>query len=228
MARARLTLGTAVLLITGCAAPATQSRTPEPQPRVDQLERAQARLEARFDEMARNLLALRDRIDAQAAAPTATRPVDEPVAVPSLKVVKLEPPTARPEPAPPAVESAASDLYRRAFNAYRERRFGASILDFEEFLRQYPDHDYADNAQYWIGDSYYSQGEYGQAIVELNRVLELYPNEAKASDALLKIALCYEKLGELEKAKVFVRRLLDHYPQSDAARQVRARPGSGQ
>jgi len=166
---------------------------------------------------------------------------------PPLPVVKLSPPEPAPKPAPDAVKPrpapkpkpasspkeesfqshpemakktappAASDLYRRAYSEYEESRFGSAILDFEEFLRLYPKHEYSDNAQYWIGESYYSQGEYGQAIVEFNKVLDKYAHEDKASAALLKIGLSLSNMGDGERSKVFLKRLVSEYPQSDAA-----------
>jgi tol-pal system protein YbgF len=179
-------------------------------------------LELRVEEVTRNLLALRERLDAQeqsVAALQAARP--EPAAEPApLRVVRLEPP---PEAArAPEGRSAdpAADLYRRAFNGFRENKFGQAILDFEEFLRLYPEHEYADNAQYWIGESYYSQGEYEQAVVEFDRVLARYPGKAKAPDALLKIGLAYGKMGDPERSKVFLTRLVSEYPQTEAARQA--------
>jgi len=122
-----------------------------------------------------------------------------------------------PETAKKTAQPDASDLYRRAYSEYEEGRFGSAILDFEEFLRLYPKHEYSDNAQYWIGESYYSQGEYEQAIVEFNKVLDKYTHEDKASGALLKIGLSLSNMGDGERSKVFLKRLVSEYPQSDAA-----------
>ncbi len=222
------------LAAVGCAGPATQTREPELNPRLDRVELAQAKIDARLDELARNLLALRERLGAQEAALAqvqAQTPKPKEEAVPPLRVVKLEPPRAE-VPAVPGGAAAAptepppgspeADLFRRGFSAYRERRCGPAILDFEEFLRRYPEHPYGQNAQYWVGECYYSQGEYAQAVVEFGRVLDRYPGDAKASDALLKLSLAYDKLGEADKARVFRARLLERYPESEAARQVRA------
>ena len=151
--------------------------------------------------------------------------VRKPVDPPPMRVVTLQPPRVETSvsggtsPANPA----SADLYRKAFNAYREGRYGQAILDFEDFLRVHPEHEYADNAQYWVGESYYSQGEYEQAVVEFSRVLDRYPHEAKAPDALLKIGLAYENLGQNDRAQVFWGRLQGQHPHSEAAREARQR-----
>jgi tol-pal system protein YbgF len=214
----------ALWLVSGCATPGSQTREPEwKTPLADQAQ-AQNRLELRLEEMTRNLLVLRERVDALETVQKAREQVQSQIEQPPLKVVKLEPvaPVAAPAAAAP-VDTAASDLYRQAFNAYREGRFGQAILDFEEFLGGHPEHEYADNAQYWIGESYYSQGEYAQAAVEFNRVLERYPHDAKAPDALLKIGLAYEQLGQPDRARVFWERLTNQYPHSEASREAQRR-----
>jgi TolA-binding protein len=155
-----------------------------------------------------------------------------------------EKPKVETRPAPERVQSTgpdredreAQDLYRRAFSGFRKRDFGRAILDFEEFLRRYPGHEYADNAQYWIGESYYSQAEepqamdkqptdkremYKQAIVEFRRLLDRYPDRETAPDALLKIGLCYDNFREADKAREFWNRLATKFPDTEAG--IRAR-----
>jgi tol-pal system protein YbgF len=259
----KATIVALVALVAGCAGLRTPPPAPEGQKKLEDLARSQARIEMRVDEVTRNLLALRERIEAQDAAIKTLRDTTREAAredaedaedakqeavVPLLPVVKVEPlaaapstpearkppaaqpsaprnpppagaPTPRPESTPE--QGAAADLYRRAFNGFREARYGQAILDFEEFLRRYPNHEYADNAQYWIGECYYSQNEYEQAILEFSRVLERYPRESKAPDALVKIGLCYEKLGDPGKARVFWKRVVSEYSDTEAAGQAR-------
>lgn len=211
-------------LVLGCAAPGSQTQVPEWQaPLADQAQ-AQNRLELRLEELVRNLMLVRERVDTLETTLAEREQVRNQTEPPPLKVVRLEPPPLRTALAAPApVDSVAADLYRKAFNAYREGRFGQAILDFEEFLRGHPDHEYADNAQYWIGESYYSQGEYEQAVVEFSRVLDRYPHEAKAPDALLKMGLAYDKLGQPDRARVFWERLTNQHPHSEASREAQQR-----
>ncbi|GAB4271470.1 MAG: hypothetical protein Kow0092_26240 [Deferrisomatales bacterium] len=212
------------LLLAGCAA-GPQSRAPDLEARIDELANAQARLELRMEEVSRNVLALRRRLDAREEALREEPSPSDRTAPRTVRVVDLAPapvasaPAARQETGP--AHARAADLYRSAYSAYREGRFGEAILDFEEFLRAYPEHEYADNAQYWIGESYYSQGQFEQAIVEFSRVIDRYPERAKAPDALFKIGRSYEQLGDRKKAEVFWNRLLAQYPRSEAAGKAR-------
>lgn len=215
----------ALAAILGCAATGTQTQAPEWQSALDEQAKSQARLDLRVEEVTRNLLVLRQRIETIEEKLESLEQARQKAETAPMKVVELQP-AAVPEPKSTVVEKldpAAADLYRKAFNAYREGRYGQAILDFEDFLRAHPDHEYADNAQYWVGESYYSQGEYEQAVVEFNRVLERYPHEAKTPDALLKIGLAYEKLGQADRAQVFWERLLAQHPHTEAAREAQQR-----
>lgn len=216
----------ALLLGLGCAATNPQGAAPDWQAPLADQSQTLKRLELRMEEVTRNLLVLRERVAAVEKAQAERGQAQSPAVPPTLTVVKLQPPAAVPEAAVTGAgesDPAVADLYRKAFNAYREGRYGEAILDFEEFLRGNPNHEYADNAQYWIGESYYSQSEYEQAVVEFNRVLERYPREAKASDALLKIGMAYVQLGQPERSRVFWERLVNQYPHSEAAREAQKR-----
>ncbi|MEW6489381.1 MAG: tol-pal system protein YbgF [Thermodesulfobacteriota bacterium] len=208
----------------GCAGPGGQTRSAEWEPAVSELQRANSRLEQRLDEVTRNILSLRERVDAQESALASLQTArQEPEPRAPLRVVRLEPPppvTDGPAADGPRAATPAADLYRRAFNAFREGRYGQAILDFEDFLRRSPEHEYAGNAQYWIGESYFSQGEYEQSVLEFHKVIERYPQQAKAPDALLKIGLAFRELGEVERGTVFLERVAAEYPQSEAALQA--------
>jgi tol-pal system protein YbgF len=228
------------LLAAGCAGLGDETRRSEADARMERLLQSQQRAEMRLDEVTRNVIALRERLDAQEARLKAlsdaerelpTNPTPAPPAVkeeplPPEPPLPASPPAAAPPapptpPAQPQGRDPAADLYRKAFLAFREGRHGQAILDFEEFLRKHPNHEYADSAQYWIGEAYYSQGEYEQSAVEFNRVVERYPGGTKAPEALLKIGLCYQKAGDPEKARVFWRRLVSQHPRSEAAQQAK-------
>jgi len=45
--------------------------------------------------------------------------------------------------------------YKKAYGEYLEYRYDKALTLFQDFLQRYPNHDLADNAQYWIGEIYY-------------------------------------------------------------------------
>jgi tetratricopeptide (TPR) repeat protein len=47
------------------------------------------------------------------------------------------------------------DNYQAAFELLKEQRYEPAALAFQQFLKTYPDSELADNAQYWLAESYY-------------------------------------------------------------------------
>ena len=66
-------------------------------------------------------------------------------------------------------------------------------------MRLFPHHDYADNAQYWLGECFYDQQRYDQAAPEFRAVLTRWPTGNKAPDAMLKLGFSLIALGEVDK-----------------------------
>ena len=67
--------------------------------------------------------------------------------------------------AAPVSAQAEKAAYDQAFQALKELRYADAAEDFQSFLDQYPNSEYADNAQYWLGESYYVTRNYDIALV---------------------------------------------------------------
>ena len=129
------------------------------------------------------------------------------------------PASAGPDP-PPAPSSGAEgsidvdDVYAKARDLHRGRRFDEAVAGFSEILERVPDSDLADNARYWIGEARYLQRRFRPALAEFTKVLA-YPYTEKADDAQLMIARSYLALGESDQAMAAFRKLLENYPGSE-------------
>lgn len=131
------------------------------------------------------------------------------------KVIEKEKPQ---PPRPTGIEQ----VYYSAFENYRKGELGQAVLDFEEIVNKYPKSDLADNAQYWIGEAYYTQKDYRQAIIEFQKVVNNYPKGDKGPDALLKIGMSYRNLRQNDQSLNYLQRVLKEYPKSEAAKTARA------
>jgi len=56
------------------------------------------------------------------------------------------------------------------------------------------------NAQYWLGESYYSQKNYAQATQEFELVVRDFPDSPKVPSALFKQGDAYLQMGESKRA----------------------------
>ncbi len=89
---------------------------------------------------------------------------------------------------------------------------------FEEFIKLYPGSVNADNARFWIADSYYRDKWYEKAILEYQKVIEKYPKGNKVAAALLKQGFAFSNLGEKANARLLLKELIKKYPSSHEAK----------
>ncbi len=122
-----------------------------------------------------------------------------------------------PEKSTAVSPTSATELYLTAFSDYASGRYSQAIEGFQEFLRAYPDNEYAGNAQYWIGECYYAQQDYEQAAAAFRQVAENFPDSVRAPEALFKAATALQRQGRPDQAREVLRILRQRYPQSDAA-----------
>ena len=143
--------------------------------------------------------------------PMPDREIPEPLVVKSMLVV--EPPMEIVVTPP----KGAADLYRSALDSFTQESFQRAILEFEELVVNHPDHDLADNAQYWIGECYYAQKKFAQADTEFGKVEKYYSAGNKAPAALLKKGLALKELGRDQGARGVLGDVISNYPASDEA-----------
>ncbi len=103
--------------------------------------------------------------------------------------------------------------YIDALSAYQNGDFMGAIDDFEILIRNDSEHEYADNAQYWVGECYYALDEYSKAI-EAFRKVSIYGDANKADAAQFKIGYSYLNSGDKARGYDELERLLDMYPDS--------------
>jgi tol-pal system protein YbgF len=107
--------------------------------------------------------------------------------------------------------------YEEALRVLERKEYRASIARFKEFLQKYPKTEYADNAQYWIGESHYALREFDQAILEFDSVRRNYPEGDKVPASLLKLGFAFAELGDKVDARLILQELVERYPQSEEA-----------
>lgn len=137
---------------------------------------------------------------------------------PRVAAVMSVPVPERPERAPPTRAPSALVLYRSALDQLNGGAHADAAAGFREFLRLYPTHDYADNAQYWLGEVYYDLKDFTTAAREFRRVADLYPNGNKVPDALLKLGFSHLSLGDEATGRRVLRELVGSFREHPAAR----------
>ena len=78
-------------------------------------------------------------------------------------------------------------------------------------MRRFPRHDFADNAQYWLGETFYARKQYSEAVASFRAVVERWPTGNKAPDALLKLGFSLVQQGEKEKGRAVLTQVISNY-----------------
>jgi tol-pal system protein YbgF len=145
------------------------------------------------------------------ATGTPMPPPQRPAGVPGPSVAA---PAGRAPPAA-AATSEAESLYSAAYTDYLAANYPLAISGFEEYLRLFPSSDLADNAQYWIGESLFSQQQYSLARTAFREVARRYPEAETVPDARFKAARCLVETGERQRAVDELVSLVRDHPLSD-------------
>jgi tol-pal system protein YbgF len=140
-----------------------------------------------------------------------------------LKAFRAVPGVEGPRPGAglPGAGADPESLYQTAYNDYLRGNFDLAILGFRQYLETFPTTDLADNAAYWIGESYYRQGKFGEAVRELDTVLNQYPSSDKTASALLRKGYAHVEMGEQAKGVVHFQHVIRRFPGSDEANLAR-------
>ena len=81
-------------------------------------------------------------------------------------------------------------MYARACALYNLERHADSIKAFDEYIAQFPESKFADEAQFRIGSAQQQLEEYELAIAAYQKLRSFYPRSAYSEDALYQTAIC--------------------------------------
>ncbi len=107
--------------------------------------------------------------------------------------------------------------YDQAWRLIERKDYRGAIARLKKFLKKHSKSEYADNAQYWIGESYYAIRQFDQAILEFDAVRRKYPKGDKVPAALLKQGFAFAELGDKVDARLILQELIVRYPDSQEA-----------
>ena len=136
----------------------------------------------------------------------------------SPSVSDVQPPSI---PAPPVTMSPGMSpqrLFSSALADFTAGQWTLCIDGFNAYLKSFPRSDAADDAQWYIGDCYYSDGKFTQAIDAYNRVITGYPKGDRVPDAYYKMGLALDRLKQPDRAREAFEALIRLHPDSDLAR----------
>jgi tol-pal system protein YbgF len=177
-------------------------------------------MQSALRDITERLSELGERVQALAVAPAAA---------PAVAGVPASPDAGPPVtlPAPAAAGPPPRELYSQSYADYARGNYDLAIQGFTQYQRHpAAASDLVDNAQYWIGESYYGKKVFPEAIAAWDALFRDYPSSDKLPDAHVKKGMALEKMGRRRDALREFRLVIDRYPNSPAARIARERLNS--
>ena len=109
------------------------------------------------------------------------------------------------------------EVYQSAFDLLKSAKYADAATGFETYLKQYPNGQLADNAYYWLGESYYITRKFDDALSSFATVTARYPQSRKIADAWLKLGYTYYEMKKTSEATAALEKTISTYPDSSAA-----------
>lgn len=159
---------------------------------------------------------LRAEMEARNAQSVAPAPTEPPPTTPTRGGRTASPPPA------PAVDTTTvlpgpNQLYTTGRDQLLRGATATARTTFQELITNYPQSDYASDAQFWIAESLAKENNVPAADAAYAAVVSAYPTSPKAPTALYKRAQLVLKQGITAQARQLFEQVVSRYPRSDEA-----------
>ena len=125
---------------------------------------------------------------------------------------------------PPGVTS--ESLYSNAMRDKDSGNYDIAQQEYMDYLKFYSTSEMAPNAQYYVGEIYYTRKDYENALQAFDAVLERFPDNNKTLDAMYMKGRTLFQMGERTKAANEYRAVYARNPRSDLAAKAKAQLAS--
>jgi tol-pal system protein YbgF len=174
----------------------------------------------RVGSLSQELDALRQTVAAAAAAAAASAARPSPIETDPTAGAASPADAAPPAPAPvgaAGVGASPKKLLDSAMADYYAGQYDLAIIGFESYIKTFPQSQDADDAQYYVGNSYLNQGKYERAVDAYNLTIRNYPKGNVIPDVYYKLGTALKSLKQGDKAREAFSFVIKTYPDTQAA-----------
>jgi len=115
-------------------------------------------------------------------------------------------------------ELKARQVFISAQNDFRKGYYDLAILGFKQFLTLSKDTKKLAEAQYWIGECFYSDNKLEDAIAEFDKFIRTYPLDTRVPGSMYKKAVAYFRLKKPAICRTILKEIIQKYPDSQEAK----------
>jgi len=156
-----------------------------------------------------------------AAAPGGPKPAFGTLRPPGSPAAAADPTSAvlagRAPPGGLLASGSAAEQYNHAFGLLKQADYPGAEAALKAFVEQHPTDPMAGNAQYWLGETYYTRSRFIEAASAFAEGYKRYPKSAKAADDLLKLGMSLGRADQKQNACLALAQLDRDFPNPGAS-----------
>jgi tol-pal system protein YbgF len=151
------------------------------------------------------------------AQPSLVDPNGGPALPPPVQTSGGAAPTTPASPTAAAIGTSPTKAWEQAYGDYAAGLYDLAVDGFTAFIRDFPRHDQADDAQFLIGRSYLQDAKNDKAVEAFDKVIRTYPTSNSIPDSYYLKGVALRNLRQIDKAREAWEAVIKNYPDSPAA-----------
>ena len=97
--------------------------------------------------------------------------------------------------------------FDKVFRQYKKKNFKVALVGFENFRKNFPDSELADDAMFFVAYIYFLTGQYNASSLRFFELLEQYPDSKHVNDSKWWLGISLERTGDINGALDLFREL---------------------
>lgn len=114
-------------------------------------------------------------------------------------------------------------IYQEGLEAFNAGNTAKAEQNFNLILDRFSTDKLAANAQYWLGEVYYSQKNYAKAAVAFGKGYEKYKDGAKGAESLYKLGMSMNQLNKKTEVCTALTNVAEEFPKADKSLLAKAK-----
>ncbi len=110
------------------------------------------------------------------------------------------------------------DVFNRAYADFSQGHYELALAGFQRVLQLDPNGPLSDDAQYWIGETWYAMQKYPEAAAAFDHLISAWPRSDHLRAAHLKKGLALFEGRRTTEGAIELQELIETWPGSDEAR----------
>lgn len=104
------------------------------------------------------------------------------------------------EDLPQNLPESPEEFFTTCQDSYKKNLYKKARALFREFVKRFPTHEKADDAQFMVGECYFAESRFDDAVIAYKQVYDNYQQGDRYREAVLRIGLAYQRANSCKKA----------------------------